>query len=270
LNTAAIVALGAIGLGSLAAAKTHMTSAVDNQDYPIEADVSRHFVSIIMPTLNEENAVEDALKSIHNQNIMQKNPDNFEVVLADSNSKDKTLEVAEPYVSRVISCPDGKLASRNHATRRVNGDIIVAVDADTYYPPNWLNFTLRHFNNDGVVAVSGPSIFDGNVSVLGRLSAAGVNLFGRAGNYISGRNSAFTKDGFENVGGFNTDAEYNQLTSRILSTWIEEEWAFGKRLSDIGKYVFDYQASVYTSARRFQYKPEYSTYYNLISSGQRM
>ncbi len=56
-------------------------------------------ISVIVPTLNEEKYIEPTLKALKNQIYRRK----FEVIVADSLSRDKTVEIAEKYADKVIS-----------------------------------------------------------------------------------------------------------------------------------------------------------------------
>ncbi|MHA1171574.1 MAG: glycosyltransferase family 2 protein, partial [Candidatus Heimdallarchaeota archaeon] len=50
------------------------------------------FVSIIVPTFNEENNIVKCLKSLRAQNYSS-----FEIILSDGGSQDRTVELAKPF-----------------------------------------------------------------------------------------------------------------------------------------------------------------------------
>ncbi len=203
-------------------------------------------VSIIMPSFNEENFIGTAVSSIKNQSIIRQFPEYFEFILADSCSTDSTIDIATPYVDRVVITSRGKLTARNEATDQANGNIIVSVDADTYYPYFWLNTLLESFNNlnnQSIVGVSG-STFDYSIpNVPNKLYIVADTLYNRLSNIyrMIGRNSAYYKDAFYLAGRF--DENINQFN--VWDIFLEEERLFGVRLSKLGKVIYKQNASCY-------------------------
>jgi len=197
-------------------------------------------VSIIMPTIDEEKYIEFAVSSIRSQSIIQEYPDDFEFILVDSNSVDRTVEIACNYVDKIIYSDRGKLTARNLATKHAKGDIIVSVDADCFYPYHWLNTLLEPFNDKNVVAACGSTV-DNNVPIFGGVLFSVANTLDKTvvHKYIlSGRNSAYLKETFYKVGEFNTDI--NQLD--VKQVVVEEEIEFGRRLAKHGKVIYKHNA----------------------------
>ena len=81
-------------------------------------------VSIVIPTYNEEKYLPVLLDSIKKQNFKD-----YEIIVADANSKDKTAEIAKKYNARIVK---GGLpaAGRNNGAKAANGEIIFFLDAD--------------------------------------------------------------------------------------------------------------------------------------------
>lgn len=198
--------------------------------------------SIIMPTLNEEKYIADALKSLFNQTLVRKFPERFEFIVVDSNSTDRTVEIARGFGVRVLNSPPGILTARMIGIENSRGEIIASVNGDTYYPENYLELTLRHFQDPDVVAVSSPRLHEPPFTPLSVVA----NVF-KSGPWLYGSNSLIRKDAFYKVGGFNLGID--QLNSKQLV--FEEEQHLAEKLSKIGKYVFEWTAPVYTSGRRF-------------------
>ena len=241
LKAGAIGGIGAISLGSIIESKMREYNTKILQ--PIDT------VSIIMAAYNEVDFIGTALSSIRNQSIIQQYPDSFEIILADSCSKYGTIDIATPYVDRVIITSRGKLTTRNEATDQANGNIVVSVDADTYYPYHWLNTLLEPFNNmkdpsySSVVAVSG-STFDYSVpNVPNKLFIVAETLYNRISNIyrMVGRTSAYYKHAFYLAGKFNENIDQ----FNIWEIFREEEKMFGVRLSKLGKVTFKLNASCY-------------------------
>ncbi len=96
-------------------------------------------ISIIIPTLNEENYLPLLLKSLKNQTYK-----GFEVIIADASSGDKTREIAKKWGSRVI---EGGLPAvgRNKGAKVSKGDILVFLDSDVVLPKEFFEETLKEF-----------------------------------------------------------------------------------------------------------------------------
>ena len=241
LKIGAIGGLGVLSLGSVVESKMGEYNTKILQ--PIDT------VSIIMAAYNEADFIETALSSLRNQSIIQQYPDSFEIILADSCSTDGTIDIGTPYVDKVIITSRGKLTARNEATDVALGNIIVSVDADTYYPYHWLNTLLEPFDNiedpsySSVVAVSG-STFDHTVpNVPDQLYVLSDTLYNYTFNRFRmvGRTSAYYKHAFYLAGKF--DENIDQFN--IWKIFREEEKMFGARLSKLGKVIFKLNASCY-------------------------
>ena len=82
-------------------------------------------ISIIIPTKNEEIALPFALESINRQLT-----DNYEIIVVDSDSIDRTREIAEEYGSVVINYHSKPLGARIKGFKNSNGEIIFFMDSD--------------------------------------------------------------------------------------------------------------------------------------------
>jgi glycosyltransferase involved in cell wall biosynthesis len=99
------------------------------------------FISIIIPTLNEEKFLPKLLNSIKEQNYK-----NYEVIIADANSTDKTIEIAKSYNAKIIE--GGKPArGRNNGAKISIGDYLLFLDADVILPKNFLEKAIYEFDH---------------------------------------------------------------------------------------------------------------------------
>ena len=84
-------------------------------------------LSAMINTYNEEKNIADCLKCLHWVD---------EVVVVDSGSTDKTLEIVQHYAHKVISVPPGNFAHiRNAGLKHLTSDWVLIVDADERITP---------------------------------------------------------------------------------------------------------------------------------------
>ena len=95
--------------------------------------------SIIIPTYNEEEYLPVLLESIKTQSF-----DDYEVIIADANSTDRTREIAEEYGCVVV---DGGLPAvgRNNGAKVAKGDILLFLDSDLKLTDDYLRDVLYEF-----------------------------------------------------------------------------------------------------------------------------
>ncbi len=98
-------------------------------------------LSIIIPTLNEEDYLPRLLHSIKKQNFKD-----YEIIVADAGSKDNTLEIAKKYDCIIV--PGGLPAKgRNNGAKVAKGDLLFFLDADTILANNFLETSFKEFNS---------------------------------------------------------------------------------------------------------------------------
>jgi glucosyl-dolichyl phosphate glucuronosyltransferase len=116
-------------------------------------------ISVIIPTLNRSILLEKTLLSIAAQNLNQKE---FEVLIIDNGSTDKTKEVAESCLLknvRYISEPKpGLHRGRHRGLFESKGDILVYADDDIEALPSWLSAIKESFADPSVAIVGGKDI----------------------------------------------------------------------------------------------------------------
>ncbi|BDB99827.1 glycosyltransferase [Saccharolobus caldissimus] len=82
-------------------------------------------ISVVIPTLNSERTIRTAVKS-----AMEKAD---EVIVVDSFSTDKTVEIAEKEGAKVLQVKGSRLIARIEGAKIAKGDYIVNLDADMYF-----------------------------------------------------------------------------------------------------------------------------------------
>lgn len=111
----------------------------------------KHFVSIIIPALNEEKNIKNCLLAIKGLTFAK---NEYEIIVVDNGSKDKSAEIAKQCGVRVLTKINGTIgALRNHGVKYAQGDIIAFVDADCQVQDAWLRYALRYFEDPKVAAV---------------------------------------------------------------------------------------------------------------------
>src|SRR4030067_187580 len=96
------------------------------------ADVRQNLkIAIVIPAYNEEKYLASCLFSIKNQDY----GGNYEVIVVDNGSHDRTSEVARSFGARLISCSQkGVVFARQNGADLAEADIIVQADADSVFP----------------------------------------------------------------------------------------------------------------------------------------
>lgn len=205
-------------------------------------------ISVVIPTYNEEKNIARCLSSLNKQTIPRSN---FEVIVVDGQSTDKTVEIAQRYADKVIQqVSKGVGGARNDGAKIAKGDVIVTTDADCVPYSEWLDIIQEHFNNENVIAVTGfLDPFD--VETLNKyeaylyrllfwISNHLLSVFAMTGYYhLCGANSAFNRETFLDIGGYQ-DLPYS------------DDVEIYKRLKPKGKMVLDNRMKVYYSVRRIK------------------
>jgi cellulose synthase/poly-beta-1,6-N-acetylglucosamine synthase-like glycosyltransferase len=180
-----------------------------------------HSVSIIIPARNEEDNISECLACLK---YIDYPKDKWEVIVIDDSSEDFTFQKAESFKKEIpniqiirIEKENDSISPKKNAIltgiKQSKGEIIVATDADCRPNKEWISEIISHFDaNTGLVAGFSPIIsyenpdkllnsfqFIESIS-LGGLSSGSIELgFPLT---CTGRNLAYRKEIFNNIGGF--------------------------------------------------------------------
>ena len=199
-------------------------------------------VSVIVPTLNEEKWVVKCVNSIKNQTIPKTE---YEIIVVDSSSDDKTVKKAKKVADRVKVC---KRISGGHGknvgAKMARGRYLAFVDADTLVSKTWLEGVIEGLQRG--VGVTGPFETIEKDSLKIELFFKWWNLQDRISVLIGlpifpGFNMAIRKKEFKKLGGF-----YDMTA---------EDMDISFRLRKLGKVNFSKKMSVRTSNRRLKEIP---------------
>lgn len=221
--------------------------------------------SIVIPAYNEEEVIAKTLNSLRRLGTPRKD---YEVIVVDNNSKDRTTEIAkEKGADKVIfEGEPGTNFAREAGRKQAKGEIIVFLDADTTPPMDWLSRIEEDLARPGVVAVSGPFDygFHGIMRIVDKIYAKYFLtsvpkilrfLFWRKGGVIIGGNFAAWNWALEKIGGlpplkfYGDDVAIAMLLSRR-----------------VGKVSFDPELTVKSSPRRFEREGLLATNFKYIRS----
>ena len=178
------------------------------------------FVSIIVPAYNEEFVIEPTIRSLLNCDY-----ENFEIVVVDDGSQDRTSEIVREQFageSRVRL-----FTEQNAGKAESQGDIIVALDADTQFPAATIRALARRFVDPTIGAVAGNAKVGNRINIVTRWQAleyiTSQNMDRRAFaslnciTVVPGAVGAWRRELIEECGGFSTDtlAEDQDMTLQI-------------------------------------------------------
>jgi len=192
-------------------------------------------LSCVVITLNEEKYLPILLDSLKKQTYK-----NFEVIVADYNSKDKTRLIAKKYGCRITQ-GGNYTVGRNNGARAARGKYLLFLDADSMVPEDFLEKNFSEFKDSGMgtgtvsVKPIGGKVFD-------KIFFDFYNIWARSMAKISphcaGCGIFCKKEIFDKIGGFN---------EKIL---FAENHDFTKRAKDFGFTILG--TPMFTSVRRLE------------------
>jgi GT2 family glycosyltransferase len=185
-----------------------VTQAFDAAPFGVEEKKSWPKVSVVVCAYNASDTLEDCLSSLEKLNY----PD-YEVVLVNDGSKDRTPEIAQAHAhsTRTIDVyPNAGLSNaRNVGAHAATGEIVAYCDADVRVDPEWLTYLVQPFLNDDVVGSGGPNVVPGDDPWIAQCVARApggpthVLTDDRTAEHVPGCNMAFRRDALLSIGGFN-------------------------------------------------------------------
>ncbi|HKQ22793.1 MAG TPA: glycosyltransferase family 2 protein [Nitrososphaeraceae archaeon] len=130
---------------------TASRNVLDKNSYPqMSISYPRKLISIIIPTLNEQEGIKKTIQSIPHRRILELGY-NLEIIIIDGNSTDLTREVAERMGTTVIlEKRRGYGRAFKTGFSEAKGDILVTLDADRTYPAELIPEYIRSLNEKGL------------------------------------------------------------------------------------------------------------------------
>jgi glycosyltransferase involved in cell wall biosynthesis len=198
--------------------------------------------SIIVPTYQEEGYITQCLLSISQQDYKR---EEFEIIVSDAHSTDRTLEKARQYSDRIIVNDRRGIAyGRNAGAQSALGNILIFVDADATLSRDFLFQCHQVFQNSAIAGMTGiakPSdggmmqrfVYRGTYCMVRIFHFFHVSLF--PGICVAYRRDVFTK-----LGGFREDFG------------IVEDLDLSRRISHLGPCAVNKKARAFVSTRRLE------------------
>src|SRR5271170_3572828 len=149
----------------------------------------------------------------------------YEVIVVNDGSRDRTLEISESYPHcRIISQPNkGLSVARNVGADAATGEIVAYTDSDCVADPDWLTYLVAKMEYGGLMAVGGPNFpppEDDLIPAAVAVSPGGpthVLVSDEVAEHIAGCNMAFRRDVLLNLGGF--DPQYRAAGDDVDICW---------------------------------------------------
>ncbi len=193
-------------------------------------------ISVIIPTLNEEQALEETLADLPLSHTL-------ETIIVDGGSTDRTLAIANAFRAHapnahIVEAPTGRARQMNEGAQVSRGEVLLFLHADTQIP----NGAPRIIES----ALEDPAVVGGRFDVKfnthsrwGRLIGTLMNWRSRTSGIATGDQAIFVRRRiFEQLGGF-------------ADIPLMEDIEFSRRLKQAGSTVALRQ-TVTTSFRRWK------------------
>jgi len=203
--------------------------------YLAEIKSVKRFISIIVRTKNEERWIGQCLQGVFSQSYRD-----FEVIVVDNESEDKTIEKAKQFeIQKIIACKDylpGK--ALNMGIRQSRGDYIVCLSGHCI-PANdqWLGSLLRNFAEPDIAGTYGrqePMAFTSDADKRDLLLIFGLD-----------RKVQIKDDFFHNANSMIRRDIWDEMPFDETVTNIEDRVWARKALNRGYKIIYEPEASVY-------------------------
>jgi rhamnosyltransferase len=220
-------------------------------------------ISIIIPTYNAQNYLPKLLDKIKNQSINE-----HELIIIDSSSKDKTVEIAKNYTDKVIVIPQNEFdhgGTRARAAELAKGRILVYLTQDALpYDDKTIENIIKVFEDENVGAAYGRQLSYEDTNLFGKhlrefnygeasyiRDKRDISKYGIKTAFLSDSFAAYRKSSLESIGWFKSDL--------ILG---EDTYAGAKMILSDYKLAYVAEAKVYHS-HSYTVLQEFKRYFDI-------
>ncbi|MBP6237962.1 MAG: glycosyltransferase [Saprospiraceae bacterium] len=177
-------------------------------------DISDITISVIIAARNEENYIQNCIESIFNNNFPV---ENFEIVIVDDHSTDKTFEIISQNIHknvRFFSLPEnlhGKKAAITFGVSVSRFPYILCTDADSVVSKDWLSLHGSKFKMDDTVLNTSVVLPETDDTILSHfqfldfvatMAITANGIFRKTYFLANGANISFKKAAFYAVKGY--------------------------------------------------------------------
>lgn len=212
---------------------------------PLHTDL----ISIIIPTLNEEKLLPKLLDQLNDQILRSRY--NYEIIISDGGSKDRTLDIAKTYTEKIYIHRDQRRQKisegKNKGFYLSSGDPVVFICADCRLdnPEQFFEYLIKFKNSDYKAATFWFEVFPEDKKWSDVIFHTFFNYLIRFLNLIGngmgrGECQVIKRDVFKELNGYN-----EELTAG-------EDYDLYTRIRKIGKIHVNFKIKVYESPRRYR------------------
>ncbi len=203
-------------------------------------------ISVIVPAFNEEKLLDVSLAKMQTAATAFKQRGwEFELVVCDNNSTDRTSEIARSAGAKVVFEPFNQIGrARNSGAAAASGDWFIFVDADSH-PSAELFADVAEAIHSGNVIAGGSTMRLDEGNFAANFVTQGWNLTSRFKKWLAGSFIFIEATAFRELGGFNPEifaAEELELSQRLKKIAA----AHGKKM------VILHRHPLITSARKIK------------------
>jgi len=185
-------------------------------------------ISVVVPAYNEEMVIENTIRS-----LLASDYGNYEIIVVDDGSRDRTSEIvhdkfgSDERVRLITTTNIGKAAALNLGLRHAEGEVVIALDADTLFTPRTISALAHRFYDPLIGAIAGNAKVGNRMNIVTRWQAleyiTSQNMDRRAFSSLNcitvvpGAVGAWRRELISQAGGFPSDtlAEDQDLTLHI-------------------------------------------------------
>jgi len=220
--------------------------------------------SVIIPALNEEKLLPELLKSLLKPEL--KNNFNYELIVSDGGSQDKTISIAKKFTDKVITADKNEKQNiakgRNNGAANAEGDILVFINADVKIDNFFHLFEeiKEKFEERKYIAMTCKVLINKEEEIFSdKIFLGFYNFYFHLLNVIGvgmgrGECHIIRRKVFEESGGYNENFAAG------------EDFDLFRRIRKLGKIYFSRQNVIYESPRRYREIGHFGTMFKWLAN----
>jgi glycosyltransferase involved in cell wall biosynthesis len=204
-------------------------------EVPFPDDFPWPRISVVVCCYNGSGTIRKCLKSLTKLDYP-----NYEVIVVNDGSTDKTAAIVEEYEVRLINVENQGLSNaRNVGLKAATGEIVAYIDADAFPDEHWLKYIAAKFLTTDCAGVGGPNLAppdDGKIADCIANAPGGpihVLITDQEAEHIPGCNMAFRKDCLKAIDGF--DQKFKIAGDDVDVCWRMQQYGLWLAFSPSAK-----------------------------------